>query len=262
MSARSLRQAVEQDDVEAAAIAISTDAYPGLRAEHVRSALDRLAAELAPHVYAARGHARLGRVLAGIYGTLGFRTPDSYDDPRLHHLSSVIERRAGSPVALAVVSIAIASRLGISLRGVAFPGHFMVRYDAAEPIFIDPSTGAFPFPAECLGKLASDELRVPLEETDRFLAPVGARTIAIRLLQNLMRSYEERGDQGRALLVADRLFDITGAASARCDRGLRAALLGAPHAALEDLTAYLRDHDDAEVSKTASRLHPGPIDLN
>lgn len=262
MSTDALRKAVASDDVEEVAIAIALDDHPGVRPEQVRAALDDLADELAPRVMAASGHARLGRLLRGVYRDLAFTTPAAYDDPRLHQINCVLERRVGSPVALAAVLLSVADRLGIVLSGVAFPGHFMVRYEASEPVFVDPSTGAFPFPADCLLKLAAEELRVPAREADRFLLPVGARTFAVRLLQNLQRSHEERGDLGRAMLVADRLFEVTGSPSARCDRGLRAARLGAPHGALDDLSAYLREHRDAEVERAAARLTPSALDLN
>lgn len=262
MSRPILRDAVAADDVEATAIAIALDDHPGLRAEHVRAGLDRLADAIAPSVDAARGHARLGRLLRGMYRDLGFVAPDAYDDPRLHQINCVIERRVGSPVALAAVLVCVARRLGLELSGVAFPGHFMVRYEAREPVFVDPSSGAFPFPIDGLRKLAAEELRVPAAEADRFLLPVGARTFAVRLLHNLQRSHELRGDLGRAMLVSDRLYEVTGAPSARCDRGLRAALLGAPYGALDDLSAYLREYRDAEIERAAARIAPSALHLN
>lgn len=258
----SLREAVAVDDAEAAAIALAMDHDPSVRPSHVRAELDAVAGLLAPDVGAANGHARLGRLLRGLYGELGFTTPVTYDDPRFHHLNTVLEHRVGSPVALAVVLVSVAERLGIALSGVAFPGHFMVRYEASQPVFVDPSNGAFPFPADCLRKLAQDDLRVDGHTAARFLLPVGARTFTVRLLQNLQRSYEERGEVGHSLVVADRLYEVTGAATARCERGLKAALLGAPHAALDDLSAYLRDHRDADVEQTAAQLQPTPRHLN
>lgn len=259
----SLGAAIAADDVESVAIAIARDHDPGLRDEQVRAELDAVAGMLAPRVLAATGHARLGRLLHGIYEDLRFTTPATYDDPRLHHLNCVLERRVGSPVALAIVLVAVGERLGIKLSGVAFPGHFMVRYEGDHgAVFVDPSNGAFPFPADSLTQLASDELRVEPREAERFLRPVGARSFAVRLLQNLQRSYEHRGDIGHALVVADRLYEVTGSPTARCDRGLKAALLGAPHAALDDLSAYLRDHRDAEIERAAAKLQPTPLDLN
>lgn len=258
----SLREAVAVDDVEAAAIALAMDHDPSVRPNHVRAELDAVAGMLAPEVGAAHGHARLGRLLHGLYGKLGFTTPATYDDPRLHHLHAVLEQRAGSPVALAIVLVSVAKRLGITLSGVAFPGHFMVRYEASEPVFVDPSNGAFPFPADCLRKLAQEELRVDDPTAARFLLPVATRTFTVRLLQNLQRSYEEWGEVGHALVVADRLYEVTGSATARCERGLKAARLGAPHAALDDLSAYLRDHRDADVEQAAAQLQPTPHHLN
>ena len=84
----------------------------------------------------------------------------------------------------------------------------------------------------------------------------------MRLLQNLASAHEAQGDLGRAMLVFDRLYEITGSPSARCDRGLRAAALGAPHGALDDLTAYLAERPDRAVSRTAARLAPTALDLN
>lgn len=262
MTRSALMNAVAADDVEATAAALAADHNPGLGPDDVAHRLDILALALAPEVHAVDGPRRLGRLVRGVYRSLGFTTPDRYDDPRLHLIDRVLERREGSPVALAVVVIALGRRLGVSLSGVAFPGHFMLRYEASQPVFVDPSTGAFPFPAESLLSLAADELRLPRREAERFLSPVGARTVAVRLLQNLQRAHEERGDLGRAMLVADRLYEITGSPMARCDRGLRAAALGAPFGALDDLNAYLRDHRDAEVSQAAARLSPSARDLN
>ncbi|MCB9594006.1 MAG: hypothetical protein H6719_14830 [Sandaracinaceae bacterium] len=260
MTTCALASAVRADDLEAAAIAIAADENPFLG--DLRQQLDDLATILAPAVRAQPVDQRLAPLVKGFYGHLGFSTPESYDDPRLHRLDRVLARREGSPVALAVALIAIGERLGVPLSGVAFPGHFMVRYEADEPVFIDPASGAFPFPAASLLALASEELSLEPRDARRFLSPVTARTMAVRLLQNLAAAHEARGDLGRAMLVFDRLYEITGSPSARCDRGLRAAALGAPHGALDDLTAYLRERPDRAVSRTAARLAPTALDLN
>jgi len=257
----SLRSAVLADDVEAAAIAIAADENPSLGG--VARRLDALALSLSPSVLAERGPRRLAPLVRGIYQRFGFTTPETYADPELCLIDRVLERREGTPVALAVVLIAVGERLGVPLSGVSFPGHFMVRFDGASaPVFVDPSSGLFPFPARSLLEVAADELGVDGEDAERFLRPVGARTIAVRLLQNLQRAHEGRGDLGRAMLVADRLYEVTGAPSARADRGLRAAALGAPHGALDDLTAYLAHHRDLRVSAAAAKLAPTALDLN
>jgi len=258
-----LSRAAEADDVEAVATALARDGNGSVTARALSARLDRLADELRPELEGVDPIARLGRLIHGVYKRLGFHTPTSYDEPALHLLDRVIETRRGSPVALAVVLIALGRRFSVELSGVAFPGHFMVRHDGGRhPVFIDPASGAFPFPTEALTDLAKDELRVSGEEAAKFLRPVGARTVGVRLLYNLQRAYEGRGDQGRAMLVFDRLYELTGSPLARCDRGLRAAALGAPHGAVDDLSAYLRDHVDDRVAEAMARLSPEPSDLN
>lgn len=257
-----LRSAIARDDLEATLASLAADERPSMTPERLGLELDRLADRIAPYVRAVELPRRLGRLVYGMFLRLGFRTPETYGDPELHLVDRVIARREGSPVALAAVLIALGRRFDVPLAGVAFPGHFMVRYEAASPVFIDPSSGAFPFPADSLLSLAAEALRVRPEDGERFLAPVSTRTLAVRLLQNLQRAYEERGDRGRSMLVLDRLYEITGSPIARCDRGLRAAALGAPHAAADDLAAYLVDHRDADVARTLARLERGPLSLN
>ena len=50
-----------------------------------------------------------------------------YYDPRNSYLNDVIERRTGNPIALAILEIDLAQRLGLQLQGVSFPGHFLIR---------------------------------------------------------------------------------------------------------------------------------------
>ncbi len=257
-----LRRAVRASDPEAVAAAIAADARPGHSGPDPRAALDRLAARLAPRLEGVRGPARLGRLLDGAYRELGFASPERYDDPDAHLLDRVLATRRGSPVVLAVVLGALGRRLDVTLHGVAFPGHYMVRYEAARPLFIDPASGAFPFPAESLLELAADELRLSPGAAKRFLEPASARSLAVRMLMNLQRAHELRGDLGRAMLAVDRLYELTGAPSLRCDRGLRAAALGAPYGALDDLRAFLREGHDAAAARAVARLDPTPLDLN
>ena len=58
------------------------------------------------------------------------RRASEYYDPRNSYLNEVLARRCGIPITLALVYIAVARRAGIDARGVAFPGHFLVRCPA------------------------------------------------------------------------------------------------------------------------------------
>jgi regulator of sirC expression with transglutaminase-like and TPR domain len=128
-------------------------------------------------------------------------------------------------------------------------------------VYVDPSTGGHPIDLERLLALAHETLGDERAAAER-LEPVGARTVAVRLLLNLHRTYRGRADHARALVVCDRLVDLTGAPFHRADRGAHALALGATRAALADFAAYLAAHPGAAdadqvrtlLSKARSKL--------
>jgi regulator of sirC expression with transglutaminase-like and TPR domain len=111
-----------------------------------------------------------------------------YGDPRNSYLDVVLERRLGLPITLSVLMIEIGRRIGLDLRGVGMPGHFLV---GAEGTYIDPfHRGA---------RLSADDARVLYERThpgapflDEYLDPVGPRAVLARMLANLVHSFGTR----------------------------------------------------------------------
>jgi regulator of sirC expression with transglutaminase-like and TPR domain len=178
---------------------------------------------------------------------IGFRGSDDYDDPRSNYLNDVIERRTGSPVAMAVVLMALGRRAGVDVQGVAFPGHFLVR---VEGHYADPFEGGAPLERERLLSLARESLDNP-EDAASCLEPVGPRAIGVRLLLNLQRIHALRGDHARSLVVCDRLFELTRAPIHRVERGTHALALGASRAAISDLEAYLVAEPEGDGAKRA-----------
>jgi regulator of sirC expression with transglutaminase-like and TPR domain len=234
------------------ALAIARDALPAMDLGAQRAALDALAAPLRDR--ASRLHrpedqaALLGTY---VYDELGFAgDEETYDDPENSYLPSVIARRRGIPITLAVLLAALGRRAGMDVEGVGFPGHFLVRLGGAGGVYVDPF-----FRARVLSPQALDALlrRVTGESAavrDEHVAVVGARAVAVRMLANLKNSHERRGDHARALVVCDRLVDLTGAPEPRRDRGMHALALGALEAAAADLRAYLNGRPDARDRAT------------
>jgi regulator of sirC expression with transglutaminase-like and TPR domain len=111
-----------------------------------------------------------------------------YGDPRNSMLDSVLARRTGLPITLSVVWIAVAGRAGVRLDGVGLPGHYVVGHFRADPpLLIDPFRGG----AMLNGDPPSEHVR-----------PWTAHETILRMLNNLVRSYVERGDLTRALHAA------------------------------------------------------------
>jgi len=159
------------------------------------------------------------------------------DDGDYHHpdnsfLDRVLVRRRGLPILLSVLTTEVGARAGVCLAPVGMPGHFLVR-DCADPdVFLDPFHGGRRLDrAGCAAVFSSLHPSVPFDE--RYLDPVDTRTVLLRLVTNLVRTYTTRGPLAslgwavhlRALLaggdawlhvarVRERLGDWAGAATA------------------------------------------------
>lgn len=126
-------------------------------------------------------------------------------------LIDVAERRRGLSAALAVFYIEAGTKAGLTVQGVDFPGHFLLRVETPDgPVALDPfSQGRLVLPSE----LTRRALRAGLtphvaDRLDVLMAPVTPRQTLIRL-QNLLfiraikaEDYEgaERSALRRALL--------------------------------------------------------------
>ena len=73
----------------------------------------------------------------GLRGNAG-----EYYDPRNSFLNEVLDRKIGIPITLSVIYIEVGRRLGLSLVGVGFPGHFLVKHLGVDgEQILDPFVG-------------------------------------------------------------------------------------------------------------------------
>jgi regulator of sirC expression with transglutaminase-like and TPR domain len=236
--------------IEDVALAIATDEYPGLDVDHYRGVLDAWAAQAQTAVDAETDlpH-KLVAFARHVYRDLGFvGNEGDYYDPRNSFLNDVIERRTGIPITMAVVLMALGRRLGLQIEGVGFPGHFLVRAGGEGGLYLDPFNGGQVLDRADLLELARTVIGNPSIARGQ-LEPVDHRVIAVRMLFNLQQIYERRGDHPKALVVCDRLCDLTDAPFHLRDRGRHALALGANAAARDDFRRYLELASGAEDSE-------------
>jgi regulator of sirC expression with transglutaminase-like and TPR domain len=64
---------------------------------------------------------------------------ENYYDPDNSFLNRVLDRKTGIPITLSLIYIEVAGRLGLDMRGIGLPGHFITAlYHGSGEIFIDP----------------------------------------------------------------------------------------------------------------------------
>jgi regulator of sirC expression with transglutaminase-like and TPR domain len=231
------------------ALAIAEEEYPGLDSGFYLARLDALGREVEGRLGPRRNAAATLRLLkAVLFEEEKFRgNVDEYYDPRNSFLNEVLERRLGVPITLSIIFIEVASRVGLPVQGVGFPGHFLVKYVAgAREVFVDPYHGGDILSAEeCAARFQARTQGRSLDP--RHLEAVSVRQILGRMLHNLKKNYVEAADDVRALWVTDRLVLLAPEDPAeRRDRGLIEARLGGTTAALADLGAYLSAAPSAE----------------
>ena len=177
--------------LDEAALLIAAALQPGLDIEKYITRLDEIAG--------ATPDATLAAVTEHLFHTEGFRgNSDDYYDPRNSYLDHVLDSREGIPITLGVVLMEVVRRLGISLRGVGMPGHFLVRLDSEIPLFVDPFEGGrLLAPTEC-EQLFRGVHGVDAQFDPSYLDAVDSHAILARMLANLRTIFLSRQDS-RAL---------------------------------------------------------------
>ena len=240
--------------VEAAA-SIAQDEFPQLDTLAVLARIDELAARLKRRFpLDAVPVQRLRWLNRFFFQELGFAgNVNHYHDPNNSYLHAVLETRRGIPITLAVLYIELATQIGLTARGVSFPGHFLIKLRMPQgEVVIDPFTG------HSLSRDELDELLAPYKRKrglqGEFDAPLGlflqtatARDVLARMLRNLKEIHRGAGDCQRWLAVQQRLVVLLPQVwEERRDRGLASAELGLIDAAAADLSAYLQHNASAQ----------------
>ena len=231
-------------DLARAALEIARDDYPDLDVGGYLRRIDQLGMEVGQRLQNEttiyHRIAALNSVMFQEHGFHGNR--DNYYDPKNSFLNEVIERRTGIPITLSVLYMEVAQRIGLSLHGVSFPGHFLVKYlDEKEKIVIDPFNGGEIKSNESLGKILEDLYEGKVALVRDFLEPVSKKQIVRRMLNNLKMIYLREKDFLRGLAVLQRLVILDPAAAEDIrDRGVVYSKLECFQYALADFESYLR----------------------
>lgn len=247
-----------------AAISVAQDEYPDLDVEQVLGDVDQLLARLKRRLPVdASDLQRLRTLNQFFFRDLGFGgNINDYYDPENSYLNMVLHTRRGIPITLAVLWLELAVGLGLNARGVAFPGHFMVKVSLPKgQVVIDPFSGQSLSREELVERLEPFRLKSGI--VDEFEVPMGLylqsalpRDIIYRMLRNLQEIHKTQKDWPRLIAVQNRLIVLQPDAWPEYrDRGLAWAAQGEVAHAVADLEIYLGHVEDAlDVGVIEGRL--------
>ena len=181
---------------------------PALARELAAAGVERLAERLKRE----SPEEALAEALSGDLGLSGDLF--TLDDPDNADVLGVAARKRGLAVTLGVYYLHAARRCGLVVRGVDFPGHFLLRIETDEgPLALDPfSEGRVVLPSELTRRALHAGLTPNVaDRLDRLMAPVDDRAVLLRL-QNIVYAHATNaGDFARAERAALRraLLDPT-----------------------------------------------------
>lgn len=196
-----------------AATAIALDDVPRLDVQQVMAELDRLGERLRQRLPAdAPPSHRLRMLNQYFHGELGFAgNVNDYYAVGNSYIHQVLATRRGIPITLAIIFIELASHLGLRVKGVNFPGHFLMKLRLPQgEVVLDPFSG------RSLGRGELDEFLSPWRDRaglapgepmpmDNFLGAASPRQILARMLRNLKQIHMEQQDLPRLLAVQRKL---------------------------------------------------------
>ena len=151
--------------------------------------LDKLA-EACQEAHGPVNPIRLARFL---FEERGFHGNESdYYNPQNSNLAYVLQQKQGIPISLTSVYMLLGWRLGLTIEGCQFPGHFLSRfYQGRDRVFVDCFNGGVLIREADLLRhkvLKSDLIKRVVQE------PATPASIVQRFLVNLIRTYEDQED--------------------------------------------------------------------
>ncbi len=238
-----------------AAIAVAQHAYPDLDVQGVLDQIDQWGNRLKQRITSDTPPIqRLQLLKHFFYNELGFGpNPNDFYAPENSYLHQIIESRRGIPISLAILMMELGQQIGLNIRGVSFPNHFMMRISLQQgEIIMDPLNG------DSLSKNQLQEMLDPYLDAkgyrgelslplNIFLRASSSREILSRFMRNLKMIYSEDERWERLLGIQERLVILLPDSTEEIrDRGLIFAQLEYVRPAIADLQRYLSEMPGAE----------------
>ena len=233
----------ENFPLDRAALVLAMEEYPEIDILTYLRKLDTLAARAEVLIGIDRSPVNVIESMnAVLFVQEGLRgNAEDYYDPRNSYLNEVLDRRMGIPISLSVIYLEIARRINFPIRGVGFPGHFLVKHSAGgRNIVIDPfNLGRILTNNECQ-ELLDKVYNGAVQMNSTLLLPMEKKAIITRMLYNLKGIYTQKEHHQKAISVIDKILMLNPAAPSELrDRGLLYMQTSFFAKALADLEYYL-----------------------
>lgn len=190
----------EEIDLGRSALELARLEYPDLDVERYLRMIADLAAAIPVSTDPLLQIERINHRLFDLEKFRGNRT--DYYNPCNSYLNDVLETRLGIPISLSVLYMEVGRRVGLELRGVGMPGHFLVKLRRSEgDLLIDPfNRGRILQLEDCQVRL--QEVYGPAARLEPYMIEaVDKRQILGRMMNNLKQIWIGQENLKNALKV-------------------------------------------------------------
>ncbi len=211
------------EDLLEGALIISRYRYPDMDEMKVKARLASVRQdiwlELNDHLTAFEKVRVFNHIFFQVHGFKGNKR--NYHAPQNSYINEVLDSRKGNPLSLAIIYQVLAEDLGLPMRGVNLPNHFVLAYLDEESIggadagqegeeVVLFYVNAFS-QGDILGRNEINEFlsKLNIDPRPSFFVPCSNLEIIRRQLNNLANSYQKMGDSERAEDL-ERLRDLLG----------------------------------------------------
>jgi len=198
----------ETDSLLRAAVAVSMHELDDVSPEAVEKSLDKLAAEVKRRVRSRSPQALIARLHQVLFEEKGFTgNMENYYAAENSYLSRVLATRRGIPVTLSLVYKCVAQRVGLKVRGINAPVHFLAAVEADGGwMMIDPFHAGRVLNREEAFERIEQLAGAPIARSDALLATATHPQWLARIIRNLEQVFERDGRRSDQLAMHELLM--------------------------------------------------------
>jgi regulator of sirC expression with transglutaminase-like and TPR domain len=215
---RELPQIETTDGLFRAAFAIARHEQPDADISKAERTISDLAETVGKRVHSTSIEARLAHLHDVLFDVVGFTgNVEDYYNPANSYLPEVLRTHRGLPITLVLIYKCVAERIGLSVRGINSPGHFLAAVsmsgaDESEPgpkawMYVDPFYGGELLDEADVCRRISDTTGVEVTDAAVVLKVATHRQWVSRMLNNLLAVFAHTGNE-RNLFAMEELYEL------------------------------------------------------
>jgi regulator of sirC expression with transglutaminase-like and TPR domain len=178
-----------------AAFAIARHEHPDAEVEQTEATIAELAETVRRRVRSPNVEAKLAHLHDVLFDVVGFvGNVEDYYNPANSYLPEVLRTRRGLPITLTLIYKCVAEGVGLAVRGINSPGHFLAAVRSGESwMYVDPFFGGELLDVDDVCRRIAETTGIVAADSSQWLTPATHRQWLSRMLNNLQAVFAHTG---------------------------------------------------------------------